>query len=60
MLPYHICLEGIVLKVYGQPGAKESDVSGLFQDRIKIACSPVAGKANEDLCKFIYKFTGVL
>ncbi|MEC9281232.1 MAG: DUF167 family protein [Bdellovibrionota bacterium] len=49
--------QGLVLKLYVQPGAKKTEVVGLVNDEIKIrlAAPPVDGKANKALLKFLKK-----
>ncbi|WP_434778786.1 DUF167 domain-containing protein [Neisseria sp. Ec49-e6-T10] len=44
-----------VLKVYVQPGAKTTEVSGLYNNALKIrlAAPPVEGKANKALIFFL-------
>lgn len=41
----------LILRLYLQPGAKKNEVSGLFNDRlkIKVKAPPVAGKANREI-----------
>lgn len=53
--------DSLVLKVYVQPGAKASEVQGLFDGRLKLrlAAPPVEGKANKELLKFLSKISGV-
>ncbi len=43
------------IKLYIMPGAAETRVEGIYQDRIKIRISapPEEGKANKELIKFI-------
>jgi uncharacterized protein (TIGR00251 family) len=50
----------LVLLLYIQPGAKKSEVSGEYDDRIRIRLKapPVDGKANEALCTFLAKEFG--
>jgi len=45
----------LVLKLYVQPGAKTTEVTGLHADslKIKLAAVPMDGKANEHLEKFL-------
>jgi uncharacterized protein len=45
----------ITLLLYVQPGAKKTEVSGEFDDRIRVRLKapPVDGKANEALCEFL-------
>lgn len=43
------------IKLYIRPGAAETRVEGIYQDRIKIRinASPEKGRANKELIKFI-------
>lgn len=45
------------IKLYIRPGASETRVEGIYQDRIKIRVSspPEKGKANKELLRFIAK-----
>ena len=45
------------VKLYIRPGASETRVEGIYQDRIKIRISapPEKGKANKELLRFIAK-----
>ena len=45
------------IKLYIRPGASETRVEGIYQDRIKIRISapPEKGKANKELLRFIAK-----
>jgi len=45
----------ITLTLHVQPGAKRSEITGLYADALKIrlAAPPVEGQANEALLKFI-------
>ena len=45
------------IKLYIRPGAAETRVEGIYQDRIKIRISvpPENGRANKELLKFIAK-----
>jgi len=45
------------IKLYVRPGASETRVEGIYQDRIKIRISapPEKGKANKELLRFIAK-----
>lgn len=49
--------EGVVISLYCQPGAKKTEVSGEFDERLKIrlAAPPVDGQANEALLKWLAK-----
>lgn len=43
------------MRVYAQPGAKRTEVDGLYDDRLKIrlASPPVDGKANKELVGYV-------
>lgn len=45
------------LAVYVQPGAKKTELSGLFDGRpkIRICAPPVDGAANDELIRFVSK-----
>lgn len=45
------------LSLHCQPGAKTTEIQGEYADRLKvrIACAPVDGKANEALIKWFSK-----
>lgn len=47
----------LTLYVYVQPGAKHSEIVGLFQNelKIKLAAPPIDGQANNILIKFLSK-----
>ena len=47
--------EGFTLHIHAQPGAKRTEVAGLYGDCIKVrlASPPVDGKANECLIEFL-------
>jgi len=47
----------LTLKLYVQPGARQSEVIGLHGDalKIKLAAPPVEGKANHALAEFLAK-----
>ena len=47
----------ITLRIYVQPGAKHTEISGLFGQELKIRLlsPPIDGRANEALLKFIAK-----
>ena len=53
--------DGCILAVHAQPGAKLNAVTGIYNDRLKIALSapPVDGKANAMLIRFIAETAGV-
>ena len=58
---YRKTTEGWLLSLHVQPGAKNSSVSGMHGDalKIRIAAPPVEGKANEALIAFIARQLGV-
>jgi uncharacterized protein len=53
--------EVITLTLHVQPGAKRSEIAGLYGDALKIrlATPPIEGRANEALLKFIAKLFDV-
>ncbi len=53
--------EDILLDCYIQPGAKKDEISGLFNERLKIRITapPVDNKANRHLLRFVAKLFGV-
>jgi uncharacterized protein (TIGR00251 family) len=52
---------GITLTLHIQPGAKRTEVAGLYGDALKIrlAAPPVDGKANAALISFLAERLGV-
>jgi len=50
---------GMVLKVYLQPGASKNAFAGIYDDpprlKIKIKAPPIDGAANKELIKFLSK-----
>jgi uncharacterized protein (TIGR00251 family) len=58
---YQQTAEQITLKVYVQPGAKQSEVAGLHGEALKIRLNAPAieGRANEALIKFIAQLFNV-
>jgi len=52
---YSRSVDGFVLAVHVQPGAKRSEVAGLHGDRLKvrIAAPPLEGRANEALIAYL-------
>ena len=58
---YQIGREGVTIHVQAQPGAKRTEVAGLYGDCIKVrlAAPPVDGKANECLIAFVAERLGV-
>jgi uncharacterized protein (TIGR00251 family) len=53
--------EVLTLTLHVQPGAKRTDVAGLYGEALKIrlAAPPIEGRANEALLKFIAESFGV-
>jgi uncharacterized protein len=53
--------DGVLLKLWIQPGASKTKVAGPHGDRLKIqvAAPPVEGAANEELLRFLKKTLGV-
>ena len=49
------------IKLYIRPGASETRVEGIYQDRIKIRVSapPEKGKANKELIKFVAEILSI-
>lgn len=49
---------GILIHLYIQPNAKQSEVIGIYQDRLKIKLNAPAvdGKANKGLIEFLSNF----
>ena len=58
---YRRTVDGWLIAVHAQPGAKKSAVAGLHSEslKIRIAAPPVEGKANEALIAFVAKALGV-
>lgn len=58
---YQIGRDGVRLQIQAQPGAKRTEVAGLYGDCIKVrlASPPVDGKANECLVRFLAQRLGV-
>jgi hypothetical protein len=53
--------DGLTLHVHAQPGAKRTEVAGLYGDclKLRLASPPVDGKANECLIEFLALRLGV-
>lgn len=53
--------DGVVLTLHVQPGAKRSELAGVYGDalKIRIAAPPVDGKANEAVVAFVARRLGV-
>lgn len=58
---YQIGRDGVTLHIHAQPGAKRTELAGLYGDCIKVrlASPPVDGKANECLIEFLAERLGV-
>lgn len=52
---------GVRVHVHAQPGAKRTEVVGIYGDAIKIRVQapPVEGRANEELVRFLAEAVGV-
>ena len=53
--------DGVTIHVHAQPGAKRTEVAGVYGDSLKLrlASPPVDGKANECLIEFLAERLGV-
>ena len=53
--------DGVTLHVHAQPGAKRTEVAGLYGDclKLRLASPPVDGKANACLIGFLARQLGV-
>jgi hypothetical protein len=51
----------ITLTLHVQPGAKRSEINGLYGDALKVrlAAPPIEGRANEALLKYVAQLFGV-
>jgi uncharacterized protein (TIGR00251 family) len=58
---YHLGRDGLTLHIQAQPGAKRTEIVGLYGDCIKVrlASPPADGKANECLIEFLARRLGV-
>jgi uncharacterized protein (TIGR00251 family) len=58
---YQIGRDGVTLQIQAQPGAKRTEVAGLYGDclKLRLASPPVDGKANECLIAFLAERLGV-
>lgn len=58
---YHLGRDGLTIHIQAQPGAKRTEVVGLYGDSIKVrlASPPVDGKANACLIEFLARRLGV-
>ena len=52
---YQIARDGVTIQIQAQPGAKRTEVAGLYGDclKVRLASPPVDGKANECLIGFL-------
>jgi uncharacterized protein len=53
--------DGATIHVHAQPGAKRTEIAGLYGDclKLRLASPPVDGKANECLIEFLARCLGV-
>jgi len=53
--------DGLTIHVHAQPGAKRTEIAGLYGDclKLRLASPPVDGKANECLIEFLARRLGV-
>lgn len=58
---YQIGRDGVTIQIRAQPGAKRTEVAGLYGDcvKVRLASPPVDGKANECLIEFLAQRFGV-
>lgn len=58
---YQIGRDGVTLQIQAQPGAKRTEVAGLYGDclKLRLASPPVDGKANACLIEFLAERLGV-
>jgi uncharacterized protein len=58
---YQIGGDGVTLRIQAQPGAKRTEVAGLYGDclKLRLASPPVDGKANECMIEFLAERLGV-
>jgi len=58
---YQIDRAGVTIQIHAQPGAKRTEVSGLYGDclKLRLASPPVDGKANDCLIAFLAERLGV-
>jgi uncharacterized protein (TIGR00251 family) len=52
---YQTGRDGITIQIHAQPGAKRTEVAGLYGDclKVRLASPPVDGKANACLIEFL-------
>jgi uncharacterized protein (TIGR00251 family) len=50
-------MKDIIVKVYLQPKSSKNEVVGLYRDgiKVKVTVSPIEGKANDALIRFLAK-----
>lgn len=58
---YQIGRGGVTIRIQAQPGAKRTEVAGLYADclKVRLASPPVDGKANKCLIEFLAERLGV-
>ena len=58
---FQVGRDGATIHVHAQPGAKRTEVAGLYGDciKVRVASPPVDGKANECLIAFLAERLGV-
>ena len=58
---YQTGRDGVTIHIHAQPGAKRTEVVGLYGDcmKVRLASPPVDGKANECLIEFLARRLGV-
>lgn len=58
---YHFGQDGLTIHIQAQPGAKRTEVVGLYGDcvKVRLASPPVDGKANACLIEFLARRLGV-
>ena len=58
---YQIGGDGVTIQIRAQPGARRTEVAGLYGDclKLRLASPPVDGKANECLIEFLAERLGV-
>ena len=58
---YQLGCDGVTLRIQAQPGAKRTEIAGVYGDclKVRLASPPVDGKANECLIEFLAERLGV-
>lgn len=58
---YQIDRDGVTLHIHAQPGAKRTEVVGLYGDclKLRLASAPVDGNANACLIEYLARRLGV-